>query len=81
MKNNLLFYVLFGIALLIPKAYSSNPIRNGLPEYGIRDCHILYDKHSYFKHCSSAATAYPSTADSVTAGTPRNYITSADGTY
>ena len=48
MKNNLLFYVLFGIALLIPKAYSDNPIRNGLPEYGIRDCHILYDKHSYF---------------------------------
>lgn len=48
MKNKLLLHILFSLALLIPNAYPGNPIRDGLPEYGIRDCHILYDNHSYF---------------------------------
>ena len=28
----------------LESALAGNPIRNGLPEYGIRDCHIYVEK-------------------------------------
>lgn len=48
MKIKSILFIAIGIICIVQKVYSGNPIREGLPEYGIRDCHILYHKGSYF---------------------------------
>ena len=36
------------VCLCLESALAGNPIRKGLPEYGIRDCHVYVEKGRYY---------------------------------
>lgn len=48
--DRLLCRMLFAVTVLfnIGLVGAQNPIRNGLPEYGIRDCHVIVDNGKYY---------------------------------
>lgn len=47
---NIIFSVVLLAIILLYKGsiYGQNPIRTGLPEYGIRDCHVIVENGKYY---------------------------------